>query len=430
MNSMVICLIIFLISIILYAINIWPLGVTAMLSLMALVFTGSIDSKTALSGLANANVVVIVGMFVVAAGLKRTSLIDKMASFIRRVTKGSYRLAYSGVIIFGALVTSLITSPMVAYAICFPIMDAVCDEYNVSSSKAQFPLCVVCIACCAILPFGFAISQSAVFNGLLETYGFASNFDAIKFTMGRFPMIFVVLAWAIFLAPKFMPDKPINQIIKINLNNNDSSTKKKLTPFKNTMGGILFFGTILGLAFNTQIGIPAWQIIMTAGLLEVAFGVMSGKEAIESMAIDIGLMFVGAYGMANALISTGAGEFVGNLLSNALGGAQNSILISALFFIIPFVLTQFMLNQGVINIFAPIALLVSKSIGADPTGLLVLITSGALTAFMTPSATPAIPMAMASGGYDFKSLFKMGWLISIILIPCYIIYVNFVFPLF
>jgi len=177
----------------LYAINIWPLGVTAMLSLMALVFTGSIDSKTALSGLANANVVVIVGMFVVAAGLKRTSLIDKIASFIRRVTKGSYRLAYSGVIIFGAIVTSLLTSPMVAYAICFPIMDAVCDEYNVSSSKAQFPLCVVCIACCAILPFGFAISQSAVFNGLLETYGFASNFDAIKFTMGRFPMIFVVI---------------------------------------------------------------------------------------------------------------------------------------------------------------------------------------------------------------------------------------------
>jgi di/tricarboxylate transporter len=49
---------------------------------------------------------------------------------------------------------------------------------------------------------------------------------------------------------------------------------------------------------------------------------------------------------------------------------------------------------------------------------------------MTPSATPAIPLAMAAGGYDFKSLFKMSWLLSLILIPCYVLYVYFVLPIF
>jgi di/tricarboxylate transporter len=429
MNSMVVTLIIFVISIILYAINIWPLGITAMLSLMALVLTKSIEPEIVLSSIGNANVVIIVGMFVVAAGLRRTTLINSISSFIRKITKGSFKLAYSGVLILGAIVTSLITSPMVAYAICFPIMDAVCEEYKISPSKAQFPLAIVCIAGCAILPFGFAISQAAVFNGLLETYGFASNFDAIKFTIGRWPMLFIVLAWAIYIAPRFTPDKPITEIKTAN-KNNDNNTKKNITPFQNVMGGILFFGTILGLAFSTQLGIPSWQIVLTACLLEVVFGVMSGKEAIEAMAIDIGLMFVGANGMANALISTGAGDFVGNLLSNTLGGGQNALLISSLFFIIPFILTQFMLNQGVINIFAPIALLVAKSMGADPTGLLILITAGSLTAFMSPSATPAIPITMGAGGYDVKSLFTMGWSISLILIPAYIIYVNLVFPLF
>jgi di/tricarboxylate transporter len=68
--------------------------------------------------------------------------------------------------------------------------------------------------------------------------------------------------------------------------------------------------------------------------------------------------------------------------------------------------------------------------GADPTGLLILITAGSLTAFMSPSATPAIPITMGAGGYDVKSLFTMGWSISLILIPAYIIYVNLVFPLF
>ncbi len=34
----------------------------------------------------------------------------------------------------------MLTSPMAAYAIAFPIMDSVCDEFGVSRSKAQFPL--------------------------------------------------------------------------------------------------------------------------------------------------------------------------------------------------------------------------------------------------------------------------------------------------
>ena len=76
MNSMVVTLIIFVISIILYAINIWPLGITAMLSLMALVLTKSIEPEIVLSSIGNANVVIIVGMFVVAAGLRRTTLIN------------------------------------------------------------------------------------------------------------------------------------------------------------------------------------------------------------------------------------------------------------------------------------------------------------------------------------------------------------------
>jgi di/tricarboxylate transporter len=366
-------------------------------------------------------------MFVVSAGLKRTSFLETISGGIRTITSGSYRKAYIGVLIIGMIVTSLLTSPMVAYAICFPIMDAVCVEYKVSPSKAQFPLAIICIACCAILPFGFAINQSALYNGLLETYGFTVQMSPLDFTKGRLPLIFVIFAWAIFLAPKIMPEKPI---LPIQTATQKTGELPKLKPFPNIMGCIIFFVAVLGLIFNTQIKIAPWMIVMAACFLEVAFGVLSGKEAIGAMAIDIGFILIGATGMAQALIDTGAAKTVGDVISSVLGGTRSGLLLATVFFIIPFILTQFMLNQGVMNIFTPICLIASSALGANPIGLLVLITAGSLTAFMTPSATPAVPLAMAAGGYDFKSLFKMSWLLSLILAPCYILYVYFVLPAF
>ena len=74
----------------------------------------------------------------------------------------------------------------------------------------------------------------------------------------------------------------------------------------------------------------------------------------------------------------------------------------------PFLLTQFMLNRSVSAVFIPICLLTCSALGANPTGLVLLVNAASLTAFLTPMATPAVPMCMADGGYDLKSLFKSG----------------------
>ena len=47
-----------------------------------------------------------------------------------------------------------------------------------------------------------------------------------------------------------------------------------------------------------------------------------------------------------------------------------------------------------------------------------------------PRPPPAIPMAMAAGGYDQKSLLKQGWLISVLLCVGYIFFIMTVFPAF
>ena len=74
------------------------------------------------------------------------------------------------------------------------------------------------------------------------------------------------------------------------------------------------------------------------------------------------------------------------------------------------------------QVFIPICLLTCSALGANPTGLVLLVRAGSMTAFLTPMATPAVPICMADGGYDLKSLFKSGALITLILPFIYIFY--------
>ena len=264
-----------------------------------------------------------------------------------------------------------------------------------------------------------------MFSGYMESYGFAQGFTAMDLTRGRWPMIIVLLLWAFFIADKFTPAKPP---VPIMVAEKASSNTRKLSKTQDLLGGIVFVATILGLVFNVQLGIASWVIVFAGCILNVICGVLTGKEAIDSMATDLGIMFIGANTMAQALVDTGSAELIGDKVAQLLGASPSNLMLCTIFFLVPFILTQFMQNQGVMNIFAPIALIICSSIGVDPRGCLVLLCAGSLTAFMTPSATPAIPMAMGAGGYDVKSLVKMSWLLSIILTVAYIAWVSATMP--
>ena len=427
-TQMGICIGLFVAMLISFLLNKLPLGVTAGTVAALLVVTGCTEAKTILSSIGNANTVTICCMIILASGLGRTSFPAKLTHGIRKITKGNYRLAYLGVILIGVALTSMLTSPMAAYAICFPIMDSVCDEFGVSRSKAQFPLLVICLGCCAILPLGGAISQSAVYAGYMETYGFTQGFDAMDFFKGRWPMVLVCIAWAYFIAPKLTLEKPVVPIAALEAKKSDN---KELSKFSDTAGVVIFILVILGFIFNKHLnGIPTWFLAFAGVMAMVICGTLSKQDAIKAIPVDICMLFVGANTMATALVGTGTAEFIGSVISNLVGNAANTLVLHAVFFVVPFTITQFMQNQSVMNVFAPIALITCSALGADPRGCMILISAGALTAYMTPSATAAVPMCMGAGGYDVKALFKMGWSFALLACVVYVGFVSLVYPAF
>lgn len=427
-TQMTICIVIFVLTLISYMLNKIPMWLTALLSLAALYFTGCVDASGALAGFSNVNTILMATMFVVASGFRRTSIVDKMVDGIMKLTRGSFKMAYFGYILIALLLTNFIASPMVVYAVVSPLLCALCDKTGNSRSQYMFPMMVVCVACCGILPLPTAIQQAGQYTGFMESYGFSGMvLRPIDFTIGCWPTLIIVPLWALFLGPKFAPKQAILPIESIE---KKGTSKSELSPLTDKIGIFLFFATIICLIFSSQLKLTTWSVALVGSLLMVLFGVVDQKSALRDIPWDMLMLFVGALALGNALTNTGAGDMIGNALASVVGGTKNSYVLGALFFIIPFVLTQFMLNRSVQAVFVPICLLTCSALGANPTGLVLLVNAGALTAFLTPMATPAVPMCMADAGYDLKSLFKSGWLITIILPIIYILYTMTVFPCF
>lgn len=427
-TQLIICLVIFVASLVSYLLNKIPMWITAMGAMVLLIVTGCLDMTTALSGLSNTNTVLMGSMFVVAAGLRKTTFVDTLCTGVMKLTRGSFRKAYFGYILIAVLLAQLIPSPMVVFAIVSPLLAELCVKVGESVTKVMFPLVVVAIGTTGILPLASAVSDAAQYNGFMQTYNMTEyTFTAMDFTIARWPMLILIPAWALFLGSKFMPDKPSQPIAGAR---GAGQNQKKLSKFSDIAGTVVFFATIIFLVLGDALGLQAWMVALIGSMAMVLCGTLDTREAMGSLPLDSILLFVGALAMGSALSATGAGEVIGNALAGVLGGSTNSYLIGGLFFVVPFIITQFMLNRAVSQIFIPLCILTCQALGANPVGPMILVTAGCLTAYLTPMSTPAIPMAMAAGGYDLKDLVKGGWLISLLIAVVYIFYTMTVMPCF
>ena len=428
MTSLTICLIICVLTMISYVWGKLPMGLTALTSMAAFILTGCLDPKTALGYFGNSNGVMIVAMFVVAAGFPRTQFVKKAAASVNKIAHGSLTMVMLGYVLVTALLAQFIQSSVIVFGIMAPMMIATCDELKISPSKTLFPLSIVSISTISALPLGSGATQAAELNGYLEANAYTDFVVAITDPMkARLPMLIAVMIYCIFFATKFAPDAPVVQTSEMKTRRDD---KAALPAFQERAGYIIFILTTLALIFQRQIKVDTWVICLTGAVAMVLFGVLTEKEAIGSINWSMAFLIVGSFAMGGALTETGAGEVVGGVLADFANSINNPYIIGFIFFIVPFLLTQVMMNRTVMIIFIPIAILACKAMGANPIGIIILVQSACLSSFMTPMATPAVPMSMASGGYDLKSLIKQSIIPATILCVVSAGWIMTVFPMF
>ncbi len=429
-TQLIICLIIFVLTLVSFIVGKITMGTTAMIAMMLLLFTGCLDAQTALSCFSNPNTIIMASMFVISSGFSRTEMVGKLSDLVKRVSKGSFRKVLAGYVIIAAILCQFIPSAMATFSIVFPLACAMADDMGFSRSKMMFPIGIICISCVSTLPIGNAAVTYLTYNGYLEAYQYTDyQFEMLDFMIGRLPAFIFMIFYAIFIAPRFCPEHPVTEVKEID--GVFHKPEKSLSRFQNTIGYISFFGVIVMLLTQQLHKIPNWEITLTGAIIMVTTGVPKPKDAYNAIGLGgMVLLYVGMLSMANALTATGAGDVMGSLLASIVGSSHNNYLIGLMFFLVPFILTQVMMNAAVINIFMPIAIVTCKSLGCSPKGAMILVMISSLTAFMTPMATPSVSMMMGLGGYDQKTMFKMSWLPAILMCILNVFWVMTIFPAF
>lgn len=427
MSQLTICLLIFVVTVIFFCIGKLSLATVAITSVMVLNLTGCLDAKSTLGYFGNSTVLMIAGMCIVAAGFNRTQFCTNLADKIASASKGSLNKMMLGYVVIGVLLSQFIQSPLVAFGIVAPMLIASAESMGYSPSKVVFPVGISTIITCCTLPVGAGATVAAELNGYLESYGYTeytvSMTDAM---MARLPLMIIAILYCALLAPKIAPDQPVTKIITAKA----AAAKEPLPAFQEWAGIIIFFGDAVALMFASNLGLATWQVSVIGALLMILFGVLKPNEAVKALPISMLLLIAGALGIAGALSATGAGELVGGYISNvvtAVGG--NSYIVGLIFFIVPFILTQFMSNRGTMMIFWPIAIATCSSMNANPIGLMILIQAACLASFMTPMATGAVPYVMDYGGYDQKSMFKQGLPLATICCVVSVLWIMTIYPL-
>ena len=410
MNSMVICLIIFAVMIILFFNRKIPMAFTSMGVIVALYVAGCVDKATVFAGFGNNNVLTMAGMFIVAAGLSRTQMVNNITKLLYRVNNGSFTRVLASYILVIFLLGQFVPSLPAMFAMVYPLVISMCKQLKCSPSKMMYPIAVTVVSTSFVIePIGPYAAWFVTQNGYLESYGWTGSLLSMwSETMVFLPTALVTLLLTIFVLPKLMPDQPETETVAIT--GPDITNNEALFPVREFLGYGIFIATVIGL----MLGLPSWAVTMAGATAVVLSGVLDEQTALIRMNMSMVLLYAGVTVMGEALSNTGAAQLLGDLAASALSGVRNGYIIGAVFYLVSFLMTSFLYNRATTTVLIPILIITCSSIGCDPRGPVILCSLASMSSLITPMPNPVVPMAMQAGGYTQKTILRVGIIPAIV----------------
>lgn len=183
-------------------------------------------------------------------------------------------------------------------------------------------------------------------------------------------------------------------------------------------------GTItLAVAIIGQLPIPV--VSLAGGVAIILTGCLSMDDAYQSIDWRAIFLIAGMWPLSTAIQTSGLSDNIVKVLLNLANTASPLVLVTLLL-LVTMLLTNIMAGQAAAPIvLAPIGLAIAKTTATDPRMILMAIALGCSLAFPTPIGHPVNVIVMGSGSYTFKDFFRVGWLLTLILIPAILLGLHF-----
>ncbi|SHO59183.1 SLC13 family permease [Vibrio quintilis] len=421
MSPLTITIIILVLTIVAFMSGRVSFSLISMGIILSLILTKIDTPAQALSGFVNQNVAMFVAMFVIGAGLTKTSILDRTQSLVLRYRDNPKMLIF--IASFVAALLAVLTSATAAAAIMLPLIIGIANEIDFSRSKILFPAMVVANIVTGMTFLGQGASNMA-FSDIMMQSGGIEPFTIWSFTIARLPFFLIALVYVSFIGWRLLPDIPNDQF-------QDNFKKKesvKLSPAKEKTAISLIVLTIGAMLFAKELHMSLFVISALGACSLVFFGILDEKEALSSIHLPTVFLFAGVLPLSAAVKSTGAGEVVADLMIQMLGNSTNPYFIMSVFFIVPLIMTQLMSNLATMTIFIPLVSAAGVKIGVDPRALVMGVLIAGSTSILTPMAAPAQAIIMGPGGYQLKHYLKAALPLVVVITVFSIFFLPVLFP--
>ncbi len=228
-----IVLVIILITVVLFATELLPIEITALVSLGLLLLTGVLEPAQAFTGFSNPAVITIALLFALSHALQKTGVLEYFVNFLNKLARQSTSLGLI-VFLFSIAILSAFINNTAVVAIFIPIAIQMAQKYSISPSKILIPLSYAAIMGGTLTLIG--TSTNLLVNSIMITSTGEPALGMFEFTRYGIVILLVGMIYLAFIGYRMLPSRTVTGSLTQNYHMGSYLTEIKITP-ESTLAG-------------------------------------------------------------------------------------------------------------------------------------------------------------------------------------------------
>lgn len=400
------------VAFVLFFTEIIPIAFTAILVPVVLSVTGILDANTAFSYFGYKWVIVFLFMFMVGEGLFRTGAAQKIGELVVRISGTSEVRLMLFIMVITAILSGFLSNTATTVAL-LPIVVAASRSAGISPKRMLLPLAWAASLGGTLTVIG--TPPNGIVNSVLEEMNL-QPFGFFEFGKIGLPLTILGTALAVTVGRRFLPSS------EASFSGKAISELEEVRDDRMWLAIVIFVLTILAMMLKL---LPYQTAAALGAVLMVAFGVISAKEAFNSVSWTTVFLFAGMLPLSKAMEVTGAAEMVGKVVT---GYIHSPYILLLAIMVIAFLLGNSMSHTATTAILSPLAVSISQSAGISPYPLLMAIAMTSSIGFWTPVSTPPNTIVFGPGEYSFMDYIRAGAIIEISLFIALYLLIILLYP--
>ncbi len=421
----------FVLAAIWWVFEVVPVGVTAITIGVVQALFHIRDARTAFTDFMDPSVWFIVGALTIGTAFARSGLTNRIAYRMLAIVGERVSMIYLGAFVMTAGLTLVMAHSAVAPAV-FPLLAVIHSIYSEDGKPTRFGkgifigMAFTAGAGSIITLFGAA--RGAVAIGFYrDLVGREITFFELTYYMLPVGVVMIIVLW-LYIRFAFTPEKTRIP----GLQERARELHKTLGPLslREWTTIVITVGAVLGMSLRSVVpwlgAIDKSAIILTATVLLFVTGCLSLRH-LESLPLNIILLFGGAMSIGFCLWQTGAAQWLAIYWLNALPTSSAFLFVVGMTVFI-LIMTNLIMNVAAIAISLPVALAIAPYLGVAPEVILYSALAAAGMPFL--ALVGAAPNAIAYQSRQFSALefFRAGVPASALLVIVIAIFVWKIWP--